>query len=149
MKAAFGLLALLAIPSIARAEDRVPSSVDCPEGSEPASVHGAAECYPTECADDSGCKSGFVCQERGLCVQTRMTGGLASSARVAVGSCGGASTCKYPAECLTAKRCVKEGSGSKLKRACGCTTIGAPGGSESIAIAAAACALAFARRRRR
>lgn len=143
----FSMLSLVSL-GVARADERMPSTVSCPEGAEPASVHANAECYPTTCSDDSGCKSGLVCAERALCIETRLTGPLGGNNRVAVGACASDGSCKYPASCETAKRCVKEASGSKLKRACGCELVGLPDGTGALAFVAAVVGASLWRRRR-
>jgi hypothetical protein len=125
----------------ALADERMPSTLDCPDGADPQSIHGPAECIPSECSDDGGCKSGYTCVERALCVEARFGG------KVATKSCSGGGACAYPTFCESKKRCVKQSSAAKLRQSCGCALVG--GRHEPLlALVAAATAVAALVRRR-
>jgi hypothetical protein len=148
MAKTFGSAALLACAmvlggSAAIADERMPSTLDCPEGAEPQSVHGPAECLPTECSDDSGCKSGFTCVERALCVEARL------GSKIATKACSGGGACTYPTYCETRKRCVKQSSAAKLRQTCGCSAPGAGADAALVAVCALAVATFLLRRRAR
>jgi MYXO-CTERM domain-containing protein len=150
-------VALLCSGARARGDERMPSSLDCPEGSDPQSVHGPAECVPSECADEGDCKGGYTCVERALCVQGRagsisgpgFTGGDKMSSKTATKACSGEGSCTYPTYCETRKRCVKQSSRARLKQTCGCSVVGAADGADPAVAAAVLLALAAASRRRR
>lgn len=160
---AFAVLAVVSVSSIASAE------IECPPGTTRKSDGPDVWCEPSVCSTDAQCGAGEVCKAVPLCVeigQKKSAAGDAGQLLMARQKCGPDKGCPASTTCLTGTRCLARVEAEKMglldapagsatagaspsggKKACGCSTPGAPAGGLG-ALAAAALAGAIAVRRR-
>ena len=137
----------------------------CPPGSTWKSQGGAGWCEPSVCAADMDCKSGEVCKPIPLCVEIGKTEpGTDGGVLMARQKCGENKSCPSGTVCSDKGRCLSKDAAEKLgllgapgaktdgssappKKACGCTTPGAPIGNAAAALVGLGLAVCVVRRR--
>ena len=161
--ASVGMIALVAFPLLARADD-------CPAGSRLKSEAGFSWCEPSVCQNDGNCSPSEVCRPVPLCVQVGKLDEQASTKDaaqklVATQRCAPDKTCPATTTCSDMTRCVSKADAEKMgmssppaasaaspaaetkKSSCGCTVAGGPGESRLGLGALAAIGLAVGSRR--
>lgn len=160
------VIAVLLVPAFAHAE------VDCPPGSTRKSEGADVWCQPSVCATDAQCGPGELCKPVPLCVefgQQKKTAALADAGPIFMArqKCGLDKQCPSSTTCLEGSRCITKADAEKMgllgaappastssdatsgKKACGCSTPGAPAAGTGALVGLALALGAAARRRAR